>query len=257
MAQEEKRVWLAREVSQELTDQPGLLDLQDQLVRKEIREKEVLRVTQVNQEKGENRAKGVHPAEKDLQEETGERDLQDRRVQMERTGIQDLREYKAYQDCRDCPDFQGQREKMEEKAIKVQLVHLDHLEKLEKTEDPDLPDLMDLRDLEVNEEHLVTVEDKELRVYQELQALLERLDVRAIKVRLEQRDRLASQDHRVKQELQVIEALLACVVFPERGVQADQKEMLDRRANLVTAENLVLPDPRELLDFLEIVDPLD
>ena len=50
MAREEKRAWLAREVFQELMDQPDLLDLQDHLVRKEIREKEVPRETQVNQE---------------------------------------------------------------------------------------------------------------------------------------------------------------------------------------------------------------
>jgi len=37
------RVWLAREVSRELMDQPDLVDLQDLLVRKEIREKEGLR----------------------------------------------------------------------------------------------------------------------------------------------------------------------------------------------------------------------
>lgn len=257
MAQEEKRVWLAREVSRELMDQPDLVDLQDLLVRKEIREKEGLRETPVNLENLESRVKWVQTVEMELQEGTVGQDLLDRLAQMERTETQDLREYKDYQVYRDCRDFREQREKVEEKATKDHPVPLDHLERLEKTEDPDPPDLLDLRDLEVNEEQLVSEEDKGLRVYQEVQASLARLDGRVIKVRLGQRDRLASQDHRVRQEPRVIEAQLDFAVFLERGVQLAQREMLERRANPATVEKLEIRVHRELLDFLEIVDHLD
>lgn len=143
---------------------------------------------------------------------------------------------------------------MDEKAIKDPLVHLDPLEKVERTEDLDRPDLLDRRDLEVNEAQVVIEADKELRVYQGLQAFLGSSDDRAIKVQLVQRDRLESQGHRARQEPRVIEVLLDSAVWLERGVMRDRKEMLERRAKLAIVERLELLETRVLKGFLDRVD---